>query len=116
MVMPYGPPVTDPAALRAPTLNVYAPAEFGVPERTPVPLSRERPGGSVPDEMEKLGVGVPVAVKVKVYAWPTKAADGGAPEVSVGTSLILIVIGELTSCPALFVAVIWKVKVPTSVG
>ena len=46
------------------TVKVNAPAVVGVPDRIPVVVSRVRPPGSAPLATEKVGAGLPLAVKV----------------------------------------------------
>jgi hypothetical protein len=50
--------------LDAVTMKVNGPAVVGVPDRTPVVILRVRPPGSVPLDTEKVGAGLPLAVKV----------------------------------------------------
>ena len=46
------------------TVKVDTPAVVGVPDRTPVTALNVRPAGKVPLEIEKVGAGEPLAVKV----------------------------------------------------
>ena len=52
---------TLPDAFAADTANLYVPVAVGVPVSAPLD-DRARPAGSVPDDTENVGAGVPVAV------------------------------------------------------
>jgi len=57
------PVVALPAEFEARTRKVNGPAAVGVPDSTP-PADRPSPGGREPLDTEKLGAGLPLAVKV----------------------------------------------------
>src|ERR1700712_1747977 len=78
-----GPVASKPALFEAPTLKEKVPSTVGVPESTPV-VASVTPGGKVPDCREKAGVGVPVALNVKLYALPTVPLGVGVPAVMTG--------------------------------
>ena len=50
--------------LEAVTMKVNGSALVGVPDRTPVLVFKVKPAGSDPLETEKVGAGLPLAVKV----------------------------------------------------
>jgi len=107
--------LTLPALFVAVTVKVKLPAAVGVPESTPVLVFSDSPLGR-PPVCVHVGAGLPVAVKVKLYALPTVPL-GGLPEViagAVGAEMVIVTL--LLALPSLFVAVTVKVKLPAAVG
>ena len=74
---------TLPDAFSALTANLYVPVAVGVPVSAPLDES-ESPVGSVPDETENVGAGVPVAVNWYETAAPGMAHMGGVSATNVG--------------------------------
>src|SRR6478735_4566343 len=86
----------------------------------PLVGSSPTPGGSVPEATAKVGAGLPLAVKVYVYAAPTWVELGGAAAVNCGAAFAattsMISCPVVAGVPTVLDAVMVKVKWPAVVG
>src|SRR5271168_3930939 len=74
--------------------KLKAPAFVGVPEMTPVPASKVRPGGREPIVVKVRGAVPPVAFSVVVYGVPT-VPEGGVPKIAGSGFTVMLTTLEL---------------------
>jgi hypothetical protein len=111
---------SDPAAFVAVMVNVAGPATVGIPDMTPVAVSRVNPAGSAPAVTLNVIGPVPEAATVAEYGVPitspASVADVEVIDGATGGAGATFTVYASASDPALLVAVIVNEMGPAVVG
>jgi len=106
--------VTFPTEFVALTLKLNVPPTVGVPEITPVDVSKTKPVGNLPLEIDHVIGIVPSAASVWLYDCPIMPP--GKDAVVIVGGAVMTMLRLLVVFPAEFVAITVKLNVPIAVG